>query len=263
MEQKQKIIRTYFRKLGLEPRLADVYLCLFTGGAMSISELARRADMERTQIYRLLDDLKMAALIEVDTHYKRQVLRAAPIENLQLLVTKKEQELAELQADLPNLAAMLEGSALEREATHIQFYQGIDGVKQMLWNETRTNTDTLSILNATIQMNTDQKFFERWALRLNEQNVQHRSLVNDDFLQSQQQGVLRHITNQLENWQARYVSDSLLPIPHSTIIYDNVVAFFDWKDGQIFGIEIHNPAIAAVQRNLFEMLWQQASQIKS
>lgn len=263
MEHRQKVVRSYFHKLGLEPRLADLYLCLHTHGRLTISELARKAGMERTQIYRLLDDLKTNALIEIDSEYKRQLLRAAPIENLQVLMAKREQELAELQAELPTITSLLEKSLLQQEATRIQFYQGLDGVKQILWNETRTGGETLSILNATIQMNTDQKFFERWVSRVNEKQVTHRSLVNDEFLDSQRLWAVRAVTDKLDNWQARLVTAELFEISHSTIIYDNVVAFFDWKDQEIFGIEIHNPAIADAQRKLFELLWRQSQPVSA
>lgn len=41
------------------------------------------------------------------------------------------------------------------------------------------------------------------------------------------------------------------------VTYDNVVAYYNWKDGEIFGIEVYNQEIATAQRNFFEMLWRQ------
>jgi hypothetical protein len=37
-----------------------------------------------------------------------------------------------------------------------------------------------------------------------------------------------------------------------------VTAYFNWKDDEIFGIEIYNKDIAATQARFFEMLWQQS-----
>jgi sugar-specific transcriptional regulator TrmB len=69
------VLRTYFRKLGLEPEVADLYLALHAYGPQTISELSRHSKVERTRIYRLIDVLLEANLIEVETHYKRSILR--------------------------------------------------------------------------------------------------------------------------------------------------------------------------------------------
>lgn len=44
-------------------------------------------------------------------------------------------------------------------------------------------------------------------------------------------------------------------------IYDDIVSYHDWRDGEIFGIELHNRQIADTQRQFFEMLWRQAESI--
>lgn len=89
MSQDTLVLREYFSKLGLEPEIAELYLALHTYGPQSISELSRRSKVERTRIYRLIDVLAEANLIEVETHYKRSILRAAPVSNLQILLSKK------------------------------------------------------------------------------------------------------------------------------------------------------------------------------
>src|SRR5690606_25986739 len=89
-------IRSYFAKLGLEPEVADIYLALHTHGPQTISELSRNSKVERTRIYRLIDHLLSSHLIEVETRHKRTIIKAAPIANLNILITQKEQELRSL-----------------------------------------------------------------------------------------------------------------------------------------------------------------------
>jgi hypothetical protein len=45
------------------------------------------------------------------------------------------------------------------------------------------------------------------------------------------------------------------------VTYDDVVSYYNWKDGEIFGLEVYNQEIANAQRHLFEMLWQQGQPI--
>jgi sugar-specific transcriptional regulator TrmB len=77
-------VRTYFAKLGLDAEIADMYLALHTHGPQTISELSRTSRVERTRIYRLIDRLLTSNLIEVETHYKRGIIKAAPIANLHI-----------------------------------------------------------------------------------------------------------------------------------------------------------------------------------
>lgn len=251
-------LREYFLKLDLTPDIADLYLALYTKGPQSISDLSRNSGIERTRIYRMLEELQENALVEVESHYKRKLLKAVPPSNLQLLFSKKEQQLVELQNYLPTLERMLSKDLTQTVATKIQFYHGADGAKQLLWNETRATTEIEAILYENIQIKTGEKFFDRWVNRCNERKLNFRGIVSDSFLKSQADWYSTHINERLKKWTPRYIQDNVFPISHTTVIYDNVVAYYNWQDNEIFGIEIYNQEIADSQRNIFELLWDQA-----
>lgn len=248
-------VRDYFSKLGLQAEVADLYFALHQKGPQSISELSRNSGVERTRIYRLLDELQRNALIEVEEEYKRKILKAVPVSNLQVLFSKREQELMELQSFLPSLEKILETSSIQTTSTGIQFYQGEDGIKQLLWNETKAKGEVVSILYENIQGKTAEKFFDRWVGKCNELGLHFRSIVSDSFLESQEAWYSNHVNERLKNWQARYLDSKVFNISHTSIIYDDVVAYYSWRDNEIFGIEIHNMDIANAQRELFELLW--------
>jgi transcriptional regulator TrmB len=251
-------VRDYFAKLGLEKEIADIYLALHAHGPQTISELSRSAHVERTRIYRLIDQLMSSNLIEVESHHKRGIVKAAPIANLHILISQKEQELKGLQDELGLIEQLLARNSLSSPATRVQFYEGPEGAKQMFWNETKAKTEIVSILHENMQSKTDLKFFERWAEKCNEQQLHFRSVYGDRFLKSQKDWYASHSNERLKFWEGRQISAEKFPIKHSTIIYDNLVAYYNWRDGEIFGIEIYNKDIADAQRAFFEMLWQQS-----
>ena len=260
MEDSSLAIRTYFAKLGLDKEIADLYLALHRYGPQSISELSRNSGVERTRVYRLIDTLLENALIEVETQYKRGIMKAAPIANLHILITKKEQELKSLQDELSLVERVLASSSkLTSPATRVQFYQGAEGAKQMFWNETKAHTESLSILFENKQGKTKDRFFERWAKRCNERGLRFRSIFGDNFVQGMREWYAGHDNERLAHWEGRYIDPANFSISHSTVIYDNVVAYYNWHEGEIFGIEIYNQQIADTQRALFEMLWQKAT----
>ncbi len=251
-------LRTYFAKLGLEAEIADIYLALHAHGPQTMSELARSSGVERTRIYRLIDQLMESSLIEVESHYKRGVMKAAPIANLRILISKREQELQSLQDELGLVEQVLARNSLSSPASRVQFYQGPEGAKQMLWNETKARTEVLAILYENIQIRTNSRFFERWVQACNEADIHFRGIVGDNFRDSHAAWYASHDNERLKHWIGRYVSPDSFPIRHTTFIYDNVVAHYNWKDDEIFGIETYNQDIADSERRLFELLWDKA-----
>ncbi len=256
-----KPMHQYFAKLGLEPEIADIYLALRAYGAQSLLQLSRNSKIERTRLYRLLDSITEYHLIEIHEEYKRKTYKAAPISNLQILLTQKEQELTDLKRELDDLQDMYQPDTGSSPHTHVQFFRGAEGVKQMYWNQTKARTEGLSILFENMQNKTNLAFFERWVARCNERDLHFRSIVSDHFLEGQRNWYQTNTNEKLKHWEGRHLPDAVLPITHSMVTYDDVVAYYNWKDGEIFGLEIYNQEIADAQRNLFEMLWSQGKAI--
>lgn len=255
METDTAAVRTYFAKLGLAPEVADIYLALYANGPQTISELSRSSNVERTRIYRLIDTLLESNLVEVESHYKRGVIKAAPIANINILISKREQELKSLQDELGLIEQVLARNSISSPATRVQFYRGPEGVKQMYWNETKAKGEIISILHENMQVKTNSRFFERWVARCNERDLTFRGIVGDDFIASQKQWYDNHNNEKLKNWEQRYVGKETFVITHGSAIYDNVVAYYNWADHEIFGVEIYNKEIADAQRQLFDLLW--------
>ena len=254
-------IRAYFAKLGLEPEIADLYLTLHAYGPQTITGLARNASVERTRVYRLLDKLTDTNLIETETQYKRVILRAAPIINLQILLSEREQEIRSLQDELQYIHEVLTDSTEKPHLTRVQFYRGVEGNKQMFWNETKAKGEALCILYETMQTRTNLAFFERWVRRCNELGLRFRGIISDHFLEDLQSWYSKHGNERLQHWEGRYLAPEIFPITHSTVTYDNVIAYYNWRGGEVFGVEIYNQEIADSQRQVFEMLWRKAEPI--
>src|SRR5208282_2517584 len=97
----------YFKQLGIDSKATDVYLTLVAHGPLSISELSRNSGVERTHIYRLVDKLAELNLIEIEKEFKRSIVKPAPITNLHILLSKKEQDLKYLQEKLGSIEQLL------------------------------------------------------------------------------------------------------------------------------------------------------------
>jgi sugar-specific transcriptional regulator TrmB len=250
-----QVVRSYFFKLGLSSEIADIYLALLAYGPQTISDVSRHSGVERTRVYRLMDELTTSNLIEIETQYKRTILHAAPITNLQILLTKKEQDLHELREELHGINQQIAENTLASPTTRVQAYHGKENLKQMFWNQTRAKSESVSILHENMQRYTNVAFFDRWARTSNERDLVFRSIVGDSFVESQKTWYQEHANERLAKWSGRYVPEGVFPVTHSTVVYDDVTSYYNWKNGEVFGIEIYNAQIADAQRQFFDMLW--------
>jgi sugar-specific transcriptional regulator TrmB len=255
------IIRDYFSKLGLEPDLADLYVALHNHGPQGILQLSRHSGIERRRIYRLIDRLININLIELQVQHKRSLYHAAPIGNLQILLSQKEEELRGFQAQLRDIDNLMTRSS-KPPLTRILNYHGIEGLKQMFWNQTKIKSDNMAILYENIQSVTgSEAFFRRWVERCNSLDVSFRGIIGDHFMETLQDWYKTHHHERLARWESRYISPDVFPITYSTITCGDVVMFYHWKDGEVFGVELYNAEIAAAQRRIFELLWEKSQPV--
>lgn len=255
-------IRTYFAKLGLGTEIADIYLALHANGPQSISELSRTSKVERTRIYRLIDKLLASNLIEVESGNKRGIIKAAPIANLNILISQKEQELKGLQDELGLIEQVLVRNTLSNPATRVQFYHGPEGIRQMQWNLFKSEGDILSIMHEPMQDATGDAFFKRWAENWNRGDWKCRILLDDHFLRLSNDWHRKNPGVTPKSHYSRVLKPSEFPIKFETDIYNDVVSYYNWHEGEIFGVEIYNKNIADFQRKFFEILWQTAEKPK-
>jgi sugar-specific transcriptional regulator TrmB len=259
MDNDTSAVRTYFSRLGLAREIADIYLALHSHGPQTISELARNSHVERTRIYRLIDTLLESSLVEVESHHKRGVIKAAPISNVRILIAQKEQELKSLQDELGLVEQVLARNSLSSPTTRVQFYHGIEGVRQLQWNQTRSKTEVLTLIDEPIQATLGKAFTIRWAEEINRNKVTLRLIQSPHFCATNANWYKREkIPEIINELSARTIQSEDFKITCNMDIWDNVVAYYDWKNGEIFGIEIYNQGIADAQRAFFETLWQKA-----
>ena len=256
-------IQRIIHSIGGDEEVADLYYALVIFGPQTISQLAKNAQVERTKVYRLLETMQALRLIEIELHPNRNIIRAALLSSVLPIIAQKQRELKEAAQALPRLETLLNKQTLASPLTRVQFYQGQEGVKQMLWNQTKAEGETLSILYENMQSHTGEEFYVRWAERCNERGLTFRSVVGDEFMKSQQEWSKKKSSGLLNNWHGKYITSDEHTIRFWTCLYNDVVAYFNWYEYEIYGIEIYNQDIADANRNFFDMLWEKSQNIPS
>lgn len=253
-------IKQKLNLLGLSDKQAEIYLLLLKQGIISILKLSRRSTINRTTIYRTVEDLKKLNLVEevVDDHGSK--IKAVKPENLQLLLTQKETELDQLKNNLPDLISDL--SAIKDQpslSTQLIYFRGLSGLKQLLWNILKAKGESVGYGYADWNQSVGQEFAEKLRQERVSRKIYDREIQNTN--QTAPINSWTKIKDYDQVYQARFIPKSVIDIKHDTYIYNDVFAFFNFYQDELFGIEIHNAEIAKTQKQIFEVLWKMGKKI--
>jgi sugar-specific transcriptional regulator TrmB len=248
-------IQKYLTAYGLSVDEAKVYLALLEK-PLSHLELARKTGVNRTKIYRIADDLERLSLVKTEQQDSGRLLSASEPKNLEVTLVDKEQELktkkAVLSELLPSLENMFRASAQDLKFS-VSTYEGVAGMKQMLWNELKTEGEILVFGSGTLE---DLVGSKRWA-----ETHRQKTLDVDYKIREINNRVKKPIkftsnSNFLDNFERRHIDESILDLEQQIAIYNDTVAIYHWRDDQKVGVEIHNKAYANTMRQMFESYWE-------
>jgi len=224
---------------------------------MTLLELSRATGIERTRLYRFIDQWVDQGIVEQQLAYKTKVFRAVGVDRIKLLITQKKAALDGLAASFNTFAqeiAMLENS---QRGTSVLYYRGRLGMRQMIWNTMRAKEELLSYVSRNWQEVVGQTFFNQWVGEFRTRNIPNRELRHPDFIQTVDTARLQY-QDLGPTYRWRNLSPAIMNITHGMDIYNDVVAVSYWQGDDVFGIEIMNPVIARMQRDVFNHFWRLA-----
>lgn len=239
---------------GLSEIEEDTYLSLLRQGELTPLELSRETGINRTTLYRLLEALSQKGLVEEVMDYKSRKFRAAPPEQLNLLIAQKEAEVEHLKQQLPKLTEELTLTTPPPSSpTRVLYFKGKQGLRQLLYNTLQAKDEVVGYGYGSWNDGVGRQFAEKLRQEYVERGIKAREILNEVDEKGSYTSVPAYFKGIYHHHQ---ISPKILPINHDTYIYNDVFAFYHTIGGQLFGVEIHNEAISRTQKRLFEILWK-------
>lgn len=250
-------ISVNLRRLGLNTDECKVYLTLLQQ-PLSHLEIARKSGVNRTKVYRIADELEKRGLVTENLDDTGRQLLANDPANLEIVLKTEEEQVelkkALLKQTLPQLQELFNAGDLPKDTDfEINSYEGIDGFKQMLWNELKAKNEIVIFGSGTIQDLIDSP---RWAEKHREKTLEAgykiREILNPN---GKPNDFTKNKDFMTQSYERRYVGEDILPLAHQLCIYNQTVAIYHWRYGKKVGTEIINKKFADMQRAIFEHYW--------
>jgi len=247
------------KPFGLSSDEGRVYLDLLTSSFSSVLLISKRLHIGRTRVYRLLDKLRAKQLVEFKLDERGMKFGAATPQKFEQLLIEYEQKISSLRQSLPSLVEHLR--KLRANLPHqskVLYYQGIEGLKQVNYNLTKAEG-----LLRVFEMEHLSEFLPEKFSEEVRQTLVDRKVMTHDLTNKQSFPGFTNVKKMISNFSRfRYVDPNKLKINFEVLIYNDVYATYTYKDKDIFCVEIYNPRLAEMQKQLFDFVWNQAEEME-
>ncbi len=241
------------QKLGLTAKEASVYIAtLELGEASPVSTIAKRANVNRTTAYDILELLVEKGLVIVSTAKKYRFYRAQPPEKITAYLKEQSEKFARLAEETEQM--MPELNSHYRALTgrpRVYFYEGYEGIIRV-YEETLTSSEEI-LAYASDQANQDAVawYFPKYYKRRAEKGIPIRALFPDTPKDRE-----RHSLDKEELRQSRLLPKEVMNFTPEINFFDNKIMIADWEEK--LGVIIESEAIANVFKQSFELAWEAA-----
>lgn len=242
--------------LGLSDKEVKTYLSLLQLGSSNAHKIAKEADLERTTIYKILDQLVEKGLAMKNLVGKRQHYTAEPISALELFFDKKK---SALDLALPFLGAM-QGNKSNKPT--VRYYDTADGMRKVITEtlnaKEKLRRDMAFVDNVVdlfgqrfVRNHVDQRVKKKIHVQSLRRDPKVSKLAKDWYLTKDNKKMLREI---------RYL-DAKFKFEPFIMTYDHRVNIFS-STKEHFALVIESAEFAQAMKTLFDIAWSIATPAK-
>lgn len=258
MLDNKDIILEQFKQLGLSIDEAKIYLELLREHSTHL-RLSHITGINRTKVYRLIENLEKRSLVARHTDDRGTFLVASDPATLEVTLVNQEEKVKQQRTILTSLLPTLK--SLQSKDTRlfvVRTYEGEEGLKQMCWHELQAKGELLALGGQTIEdLILDHRWSEKHRALSVEAGYSIREIINHDI------DLPTFTSNQefMKRYQYRQMPSKQIYFNEQIAIYNDTVSIYHWRENQKVGIEIVSKTYAQMMRQMFEQYWKMAEKI--
>lgn len=237
--------------LGFTKREACVYLALLELGKGTVSEIARKAEINRTTGYDILDQLVSRGLVSISGKEPKQEYAAESPEKiktyLQRQARQNERNLKQAQGLVPQLKSIhnIKGRP------QVRFYEGKEGMKQVYEDTLTSHEPIRAYANVEDNSVTMPDYFPDYYFRRAKKGIPIRAIFPDNK-------AARELVklNKIQLRETALVPSDKYNFSPEINFYDDKIMIASWREN--LGIIIESREIAEAMKKTFDLAWTEA-----
>lgn len=236
-------------EFGLSEREAKVYLAALELGEASVQEIAKKAGLERTGTYYLIEALIREGILNKIDKDRTLYIAAEPQVILDLAKRKKqliEEHFSEFKA-LYNISD---------KKPKVRLYEGIEGIKTIFEKTLEKNEEILAFTSFAVGHDYVDEWGHEYVKRRAKKGISMRDIAEDS---PESQDHKAH--DKEEKRETRLVPKDKFPFTNEINILSDWVMIVSWKD--MIGLVVESKDIATMWRSVFELAWLGAERVQA
>lgn len=231
-------------RLGISGNLFTVYLSAIDVGTATVASLAQRTGLPRTTTYDAVTRLEEEGLVEFQGSGRKRTVVARDPSVLMEYVAARRQMVTDM---LPQLRSMYNHV---RGKPQIRFYEGLEGIRTVLWDSLRDSSLTLRATFSMYEIEGTPGLdeIERYLQARIERNISMRAI------RSRSRDTRAIWPSSKKDMREVRFTPPTLTLAMTTLIYGDTVALISSKR-ENYGLIIESEEYAAHQGMLFEAVW--------
>lgn len=235
--------------LGISQKAVKVYLACLEMGTATVHEIASKADLKRTTVYHLVDELKEFGLINENIKKGKTIIIP---ENPHILDSISEDKLrqAKINSEKINTAipSLMGIYNLPSNKPKVKFYEGIEGIKKVYHNIFMDGHDIYGFSDYDKMLSTmDPKYMFDLAKKRASKNIFFYNIAMPSKWNKKIMGL-----NKKDKREIKIIKN--VKFETEINIYGNKVAIISFKK-PYSGIIMEDKAISQTHLSLWKALW--------
>jgi HTH-type transcriptional regulator, sugar sensing transcriptional regulator len=254
MKKERVDLKNMLVEAGLSEKESGVYLSLLELGKGTVTQISRKANINRTTGYDILDSLVQKGLANILGKEPKQEYMAESPDKLQNFIEaeieKKKEALKKTSSLLPELKSLHNISDRPR----VRFYEGLGGLEQV-YEDTLTSREPIRAYASVENMHEGLPgYFPKYYQRRAGAGIAIRAIVPDSPT-----GRERKKFDKTESRETALVPREMFDFIPEINIYDNKVMIASWREK--LGIIIESTEIADAMKKIYELAWNEAKRL--
>ncbi|MDD5032924.1 MAG: helix-turn-helix domain-containing protein [Candidatus Pacebacteria bacterium] len=250
---KEQIIKvgSLLKQAGFLDKEISVFLALLEIGRGKVSEISRKAGINRTTGYVILDGLANKGLVGISGKEPKQEYMAESPEKLVNFLNNKARKQKFIADEVNKILPELMTTYNIGDRPKVRFYEGIEGLKQVYEDTLTASKSIVAYATFDDMHKTLPNYFPDYYKRRAKKGIFARGIAPDTPLARERM--------KLGKEEARDLA--LVPVDKYNFspeidIYDNKIMIASWREK--LGIIIESGEIADAMKKIFELAWLQA-----
>lgn len=254
MENENLDLKKSLEYIGFSEKEVLVYLALLSIGKGTVTEISRKAGINRPTGYHVLASLSVKELVKVSGKEPKQEYVAESPNQIEKLLEEKikndEKFIKEARRIIPELKSIHN----VKDRPKVFFYEGIDGLKKV-YEDTLTSHEAIRAYATVDDMHQGiPNYFPEYYKRRSKSGIAIRAITPKTKI-----GIERKSHDKEEMREMALVPKDKYYFSPEINIYDNKVMIASWREK--LGIIIESTEIADAMKKIYELAWAEAKRL--